>query len=371
MSCPLVEDLYRHPWPGQTHEEREELRAHAHGCEDCRATVDRLGSARLTLMADEPVFDRRRRAAVWEEIETQTGRAPFPLLPAAIVASAVVAVGLLVFRPSPSPPPLPSAPSPIGRAMVAKGPTKVRTPAVAVTAADGAQFTMVSVDLLDLRRGRVDVAVDAARAEPVGIETTAAKIEAVGSLSVEVEKHTTVEVRKGRARVSPAGGGQVDLGAGGRWSDEPAPPPAPKPEAPPPAARPRTTAEDLERAWTLVKSDAPKARQIATEVLRRRVTSTEEVDALALIADAYRRTGEHQRAADYYGKVASHAAGRGYAEEALLRRARQLLAVGDGDAAIDALDEAARRFPNGTLAPEIRRTKKRALEMKSAKDIGY
>jgi tetratricopeptide (TPR) repeat protein len=357
VSCPRREELYRHPWPGQTPDEVQALRDHARDCEECASTVERLGSARITLLAEATTFDRARRAAVWERIESSTEKPTLwrrltagsdgpasPWLYAAVAATAVAAVLAFALRPGP-------------RAGVQRAERAVaeRATGFAVDPAPGAQFEMITLDLLALSRGRVDVTVEATRSTPLAIRTDHARIEVLAAeLSIEVDTHTTVGVKHGRVRLAPADGAPLTLEPGDHWT-----------------SAPMDTAGELERAWDIVEREPPTARRIARAVLARDISGAEQVDALAVIADAHRRSGQHAKAADYYGRVAAHPSGRGYAEEALLRRARQLLEIGRPTDAIIALEEAESRFPDGALAPEIRTAKKRAVEMKSGTDNGY
>ena len=71
-------------------------------------------------------------------------------------------------------------------------------------------------------------------------------------------------------------------------------------------------------------------------------------------ADRDRRQGRYRQAARAYGRVASHAWGGAYREEATLRWAEMLDAVGESRSALLRLAEAERRFPGGTLEPERR-----------------
>ncbi len=79
-----------------------------------------------------------------------------------------------------------------------------------------------------------------------------------------------------------------------------------------------------------------------------------EVEVLTVLADAARREGKNRRAISLYERIAEHPSGAGYAEEAMLRRARLLHEFEDVAGAIGVLERAAERFEGGPLEPERR-----------------
>jgi hypothetical protein len=109
--------------------------------------------------------------------------------------------------------------------------------------------------------------------------------------------------------------------------------------------------ERLNEARKVVTRDAAKARDLAQGVLEEKPAPALEIGALLVLADAQRRTGEWSAAASAYQKVAEHANGAPYAEEALLRRAQILSSPQPGEA-LSSLEAAKRRFPGGSLLPE-------------------
>jgi tetratricopeptide (TPR) repeat protein len=104
------------------------------------------------------------------------------------------------------------------------------------------------------------------------------------------------------------------------------------------------------RAW--LPTAPQRALELAQDLLDHQPEPPVEAGALAVLADAQRRTRQLARAADTYLRVADHRSGRAYAEEALYQRALLLNELGDRRAALEALDRAKRAFPTGALLPE-------------------
>jgi ferric-dicitrate binding protein FerR (iron transport regulator) len=113
------------------------------------------------------------------------------------------------------------------------------------------------------------------------------------------------------------------------------------------------------------QGDAPKAKSLAEDALEQRPEPAQEAEALMIVADASRRSGAADEAIAHYLKVAAHAAGGPYAEEALLRAARLLGQTKDHQRALDLLEDARLRFASGPLLPE-----RIALEAQQWRSIG-
>lgn len=349
MTCPMRDDLYRYPWPGITDEERRSLREHTSGCEVCRATAVRLGDASELLADDRADLAPARRVALWSAIEAEASgpRWGWP----ALVFGVALAVALLVVVRAPREDTFvvtngelvePSRSFVSGERRIAATTVRIERAAAKLELVEGTVFTLAPRDFVRVERGRL--ALELEGAATLDVEIPVARVAFLGdgaAATVDVDDgFARVEVHRGRARVTPRDGAPQIVEANQRWT-----------HPPPEEARKRHRAQ-LDRARSIVADDAPAAQKIAQAVLEHDADDAEAVDALALIADAYRRSGEHRRAADYYAQVAAHPAGRGYAEEALLRRAKMLRADGDDEAALAALEEAARRFADGPLAPE-------------------
>lgn len=382
MNCPRTRDLYRHPWPGQTAAERDELRAHAQGCPACRATIRRLERATGALREDAVVEDRTEDAATWAAVQARVNRGPavpwrsFGLV--APLAAAAVAAGLWL-RAAPDEQPVERGPAraalddlPRDRWVRVGAAERVRTPDLDVSLEAGAHWMLTASGLVRLDTGVIEVAGGSRRA-PAEVETRQARLQLLGAkATVDATRGTRVEVSRGEVRLTPTSGPPLTLAAPARWQD---PPPRAAPEGPPPtqlerpatargararppeARRGRDEAKAahraaLTRARAILVEDGPEAQRIAERVLERRAEGAEAVDALAVIADVHRRAGAHRRAAAFYARVAEHPAGEAYAEEARLRQARALLAVGDLESALAVVAVAQRRFEGGPLSPE-------------------
>ncbi|MCB9651512.1 MAG: FecR domain-containing protein [Deltaproteobacteria bacterium] len=377
MTCEHADALYRHPWPGQTSRERETLREHASACAACGATVRRLESARRLLMDDVPLASRREDAATWAAVEARIeARSSLWRWPAwvAVPAAAAALVAALMLRPTApeaytvTAGALATAEATVTGGVPSDAPlsatvrTRIEGEGAVLTLEPGAQARLRSRDLWALEYGDLAVEVQPTPAAPLTVLTEAARVSGVGThFRVSVaDGETRVSVSRGQVRVESKGAPALTVGAGAEWSSRPAPPPlAPstEPAVAPSQARPDAArrAEDraaVDRARALVTQDALRARRIAGEVLERRAAGPEEVDALAVIADAHRLSGEHRAAASFYARVAAHPAGVAYAEEARLRQAQMLMALGEHRAALDALALDDPRLARGALAPE-------------------
>lgn len=349
MTCPMRDDLYRYPWPGITDEERRSLRQHTSGCEVCRATAVRLGDASELLADDRADLAPARRVALWSAIEAKTTKPRWGW--PALAFGAALAVTLLVVVRAPREDRFvvtdgelvePTRSLVSGELRTAATRVRIERAAAKLELVEGTVFAVTPRDFVRVERGRLELQLQGAAT--LDVEIPVAHVAVLGdgaAATIDVDdEFARVEVRRGRARVTPRDGAPQIVEATQRWT-----------HPPPEEARKRHRAE-LDRARSIVADDAPAAQKIAQAVLEHDAGDAEAVDALALIADAYRRSGEHRRAADFYAQVAAHPAGRGYAEEALLRRAKMLRADGDEEAALAALEEAAKRFADGPLAPE-------------------
>ncbi len=116
--------------------------------------------------------------------------------------------------------------------------------------------------------------------------------------------------------------------------------------------RPGLQRRQLAQARRALRAAPAEAIDLARGILDHASTESIEAEALAVLADGYRRSGRLEDAANTYARVAHHPAGEALAEESLLQlallRRRQAL----HPAALSALEEAGRRFPAGMLAPE-------------------
>ncbi len=193
-----------------------------------------------------------------------------------------------------------------------------------------------------------------AGAEPVVREPVALK-EPVALTEPLAAQPVVVAAKPSRALPAPP---PVTSVARAAPSAELVPPPAASPEAAaqnPPSAPPAPltdSAAQLSRARKALESDAPKAAELANEVLSARPDAKMEVAALLVLADAERRRGATQTAADLYARVAKHPAASAFAEEALLQSASLLSELGDATGALAALAQAAFNYADGPLAPE-------------------
>lgn len=359
MTCPQQDALYRYPWPGQSAVEREALRAHCAGCEACSQVVARLESARRVLVEEAPEFAPFRQQATWRAIEAQTSQVGWRsarrwLGAAAAVTAAVLA---LVITETSSPEGYVLVQGavrgvqvhgqvPLGRALIVRSDAVIEARDLRIEALSGLNLSIEPQDFLRITQGKLQIELRSpASLRGLRVHTPHVELSALGAqFTVEVGTQTQVRVATGHLQVQPEHGPPLKLGPQQSWTS-PEPSSAPSPQTPSPR-------QELTRARALVRHDAAGARRLARAVLSGPVAGPEEVDALAVIADAHRRSGEPEEAADYYGQVAVHPAGASYAEEALLRRARMLLQVRDFEGALRALATARQRFSPGDLQPE-------------------
>lgn len=138
------------------------------------------------------------------------------------------------------------------------------------------------------------------------------------------------------------------------------PPPRVK-QAPEPErveASPQLDEEELERligvARGYLRLDPARSTRMLEGLLKLALPPALEIEVLTVLADAARREGNKRGAVSLYERIARHSMGEGYAEEAMLRKARLLHEFEDREGAIESLKSAAQRFEGGPLAPERR-----------------
>lgn len=351
MSCSQREALYRYPWPGQTEPDRVALRAHVKECPECAATVVRLESARRALLTDAPQFEPFRQSATWHAIDAQVSLrdTPWYRRPALVSGALLTLAALFLFVAWPGGPEgyrlaqgrVTSAGQtvqgvmPVAHGLMVEQTATIEGPQLRLVAEAGTTLSLELDEWVRVSQGQVHFEVAArAATTPFTVVTPHARIQGLGSqFRVQVSDLTQVEVTSGRVEVRPQDAPALELGPGQTWA----------------SLSPRN---EIQRARAMVGEDAVEAGRVAQAALTRARDAVDQVDALAVIADAHRRSGQLAEAARVYGRIAAHPAGQAYAEEALLRRARVLLSLKDGNGALDAVNEAQRRFPNGTLAPE-------------------
>jgi len=357
MTCPEQDALYRYPWPGQSEAERQDLRAHCTGCAPCSAVISRLESARRVLVAEAPEFAPFRQQATWRAIEAQTSQEGLQSNRHWLWAAVAVSAALLFFVAGRASTPahfvlargevqgLSLGELPLGRALVVHKDARIEAPDLEIEALKGGRLSLEPKGILRLSAGRLMVARHGSNSElRTQVRTPHAVLSTLAAqFTVEVGDQTKVQVQEGELRIEAGSAAPVNLVAPQTWSSRLRPEPSPATSE---------TRQALTRARALVRHDAAGARRVAKAVLDGAVEARDEVDALAVIADAHRRSGEPREAAAYYARVAEHPAGAAYAEEALLRRARMLLQVRDYDGALHALATAKRRYSAGDLAPE-------------------
>lgn len=363
MSCELHREIILLDTGRLSPGDARALELHAADCDVCRETVTRLRAADVVLTDYRPSPGPGARARVWERLSNRKTRALDPmrfLIPAAAAAIAVAAV--LIFRTG----------------------DEGAAPKSRIEVAEGTRYQMVGDDperaQLELEQGRVFAAVDRLEDhESFEVITRDARI--VGretSFIVDAGGDSTfIEVESGELVIWPRSGAlPVTLGAGRTLkliakkvviareeppepvkdsSEQPERPALPERLEPEPAVRARSAeqqASTLATARSVLADDAPRAAALAAHVLQERPSERLEAEAVAVLADAQRRRGLTREAAELYQRVARHAEGRPFAEEALMQRALLLAELEGPRAALEDLEEAARRFPNGPTAPE-------------------
>ena len=126
----------------------------------------------------------------------------------------------------------------------------------------------------------------------------------------------------------------------------------PKSSEPPSPDERLTEAAALEEARAAVDTDPDLAARIVTSILDEPLAPRDEVTALAILADAKRRSGAPLEAASLYQRVADHTEGAGFAEEALMQLALIHIDAGKGSKALSIIEETHERVGTGVLGPE-------------------
>jgi len=363
-----------------TAEEAVDVEAHLHQCPECRRARALLEMARAELAAFPPALSEDARGRLWQGVARPTlagwGRRPPWTVWAALALTAAVAVVVLAV-----PWPVERKPAPAltggGTGHELAGTKRLRS-SEGVNVGEGRitalrPSTLRSVAAgesarVELEDGAIEVDVrPLAPGATFTLVTAQAEIQVVGTKFrvAAASTSTLVEVERGTVKVTPLAapapasllraGEQLLVGAG----DRPAASSASRRDAREPPAAPAAPAasasqgQSLEAARALLPVDAARATELAQEVLAAPSAPSIEVEALAVVADGLRRSGEYAAAADYYARVARHPAGEAFAEEALMRRALLLADnLEDFVGALAALREAEERFPGGVLEPE-------------------
>jgi hypothetical protein len=193
---------------------------------------------------------------------------------------------------------------------------------------------------LRLYRGTASLSVEKlAPSEAFEVTTPLARVKVVGTrFQVESRAEATrIRVEEGTVWVWENGSDKPTVVHAGQELDVRAP------------ATPR---EVLSEARALLDSDATGAARIAGSLVDQGAAPEVEVEAILVLADAERRRGEAAKAAELYRRVAEHARGGAYAEEALYKCASLLGAAGDASAALTALADAETRVGVGAIGPE-------------------
>lgn len=355
---------------------RAELEAHVRECPECSVIVKSIRSARA---AGQQVVTPEATAEMRERVWANVGRPRlFGWQPAAVaLAAAAVVAAFFTVRPSPTetPPPKPAD-------------------AIAVTVRDG-DVRRTPAGAAKLGAGWVEIAVGPTTDPIRAVETPDAVFFGSSARFVVTadDAGTLVRVVAGRVRVESLDGTPVRWVEAGHAAQIPSlrpaeerPEPAPRPPTKPAPARRTVVAPKKDPIGPAAPGDAPRAppppvvedtptppirnldherrvrdarravvddprgaSRIALALIEEAPAPVVEVSAMAVVADAYRRDGRANDAADWYQRVVRHPAGRAYVEEASLRRAELLLGLGRIDEALRALDVPS---PTSTLLPE-------------------
>ncbi len=390
MTCEQVAKLVR---DGAPDSERD---AHVQACAPCRDELMQLQRAELCLENTlVPELSRPAEHRMWDAV--QAAQRPERYWRWGALAAAVVLLLLLPrLLPQSAPELVRVAPAPVCNA---EAPVEVSAPERFAFQTLSAQERMrIAGGRLEAKAGarlgfawtetqpeltllggqvRLDAAqIDVNRAFVV--ETPLARFELIAAVvRVEVDdSSTTLHVEEGLVETLFQGESSA-LGAGhSRRFAAPEKPKKPnkpkKPVAvrrPPPSVKPapepetveaplQLDEEELERligvARGYLRLDPARSTQMLEGLLELALPPALEIEVLAVLADAARREGGKRRAVSLYERIAQHSMGAGYAEEALLRKARLLHEFEDQEGAIESLKSAAQRFEGGPLAPERR-----------------
>lgn len=364
-------------------EERAEALAHAGDCPVCGPALDELTSVGRTLRAVDPEpLVTAERARIWRGVAARrrapagpmwwalgglavaataavvvlalrTGDGDSDALPMTVVMGELTPVDVMAEVEAP-----PASAVAGGAAVEAGAPRPmpvsrwVRAPRtvaadlglarVSLSAGSVVSLEPRAAREVDLRlyRGTASVSVEKlAPSEAFEVTTPLARVKVVGTrFQVESQAEAThIRVEEGTVWVWENGSDKPTVVHAGQSLDVRAP------------ATPR---EVLSEARALLDSDATGAARIAGSLVDQGAAPEVEVEAILVLADAERRRGEAAKAADLYRRVAEHARGGAYAEEALYKCASLLGAAGDASAALAALADAETRVGVGAIGPE-------------------
>ena len=388
MTCPVTRTVLR---PDLSDAERLAVISHVATCSECARATQILVQARNVLAEHAPALDDAARYRLSQSISGGTsGRYVQRWLLLAVAGAGLASIVVLAY---------PSGRSQTGGIMPTaqtNAPNVTTQASRSLSSGDNrtigrAHLTALSDSVLSSRQvdqagdvylevGRVEFDVEPLlRSESFAVHTAQVDVVVVGtSFRVFVEpSQTTVEVLRGKVKVNSGFGDELVrfLVAGesatfhnpDRRLDAEAvhnavlqrPPKqsstsekASRVQQPEPPM-PESARMALVSAWSLLETHPEKAIAVARELSTQEVVPSIRVEALAILADGLRRTGQHAEAAAAYADVAAHPSGDPFAEEALLQRALILNErLHDPASALVALDEANRRFPKGPLAPE-------------------
>lgn len=367
-----------------TADERGAALAHAGECPVCGPALDELTSVGRTLRAVDPEpLVTAERARIWRGVAARRRAPAGPMWWAlgGLAVAATAAVVLLVLRtgdgdsdalpmtvvmgeltpvdvttPELEAPPASAvaggaaveagAPRPMPVSRWVRAPRTVAADLglarVSLSAGSVVSLEPRAAREVDLRlyRGTASLSVEKlAPSEAFEVTTPLARVKVVGTrFQVESRAEATqIRVEEGTVWVWENGSDKPTVVHAGQTLDVRAP------------ATPR---EVLSEARALLDSDATGAARIAGSLVDQGAAPEVEVEAILVLADAERRRGEASKAAELYRRVAEHARGGPYVEEALYKCASLLGIAGDTSGALTALADAETRVGVGAIGPE-------------------
>ncbi len=386
MTCQIQASLLRSAQDPSATEARAALQKHAEHCPDCETALALMRSATLALRTPAPRPDSDATRRMWGHIQKETRSGADAAAPrdwtwrwALILAPAVVLVLWLSVRPTP-PAPTPAQVEIVSKTPKASDPKPPSTTARVLSSGrnvvKAGRFARFHQARVEARAGDAVVLVEPPGAEArtlylehgaarfvvrplepeqtMVIRTPDARIEVVGTVfSVAVDyEQTTVEVEEGTVRVWEPRKPPRLLEAGARHIARPAPQKNSRVSKILKRAQRPTSKARLAQAKRALFKEPKRAGDIAQAVLDQRPAPLDEVEALAVLADAHRRRGRHAEASKFYARVYEHPQGGAYAEEAMLRGARALVMTSKQKDALALLQRAQTRFGAGALHPE-------------------
>lgn len=402
MTCPRQADVLRLGAGPLSEADRQILRRHADACPSCKDAVDAMNRARAVLRGYAQAPHPSARVRVWEGLEKKRRRSgqPTVLWSAAALAGAL-AVVLIIPRLFPREVITPrlerghilaKGQTVASGGNLPSGPALLKSVGPARIATAGATLELSAGTTLRLSAGGPELvsgelALSPLGTTPIEISTEAVRIAAIaGRVRVWVEgEEAFVRVEQGRAVADPGGGATPEALAAGAERIYVATPAPDEGESPQPAASegqpdpkrdlakppsPSTRASNalhaprrrspprkdhaasLKAAHAVLPAAPKRARALAQKVLNARPEPRLEVNALVLIADAERRSGQLRQALRSYQRVIDHESGNDYAEEALFRQANLHTTLRERSEALSKLEAGDQRFADGVLAPE-------------------